>query len=116
MYICKDHNRFIIFKPYFKPILHSNSLSNITSTETVILKVNTIVELQSVKLHNIIYILGFHFNLISASKLKQLRYYIDSINNQQGHIIAFLHPLNNIYSIENPTLYNSAMATIKLTK
>ena len=78
------------------------------------------VKIQSVKLHNIVYILGFHFNLISALKLKQLGYYIDGINkrliNQKGHIIAFLYPLNNMYSIKNPTPYNSAMATIKLTK
>ena len=80
MYICKDYNRFIIFKPYFKPILHSNLLSNITGTGTVILKVNIIVRLQSVKLYNIVYILKFHFNLISTLKLKQLGYYINSIN------------------------------------
>ena len=76
--------------------------------------------MQSIKLYNVIYILEFHFNLISASKLKQLGYYIDGINkcfiNQKGHIIAFLYPLNNIYSIKNPTLYDSAMAIIKLTK
>ena len=45
MHIYKDYNRFIIFKPYFKPILHSNLLSNITNTETVVFKVNTIVKL-----------------------------------------------------------------------
>ena len=70
MYICKDYDCFIIFKPYFKPILHSNSLSNIISTGTVVLKVNIIVKLQSIKLYNIVYILKFHFNLISALKLK----------------------------------------------
>ena len=80
MYVYKDYDRFIIFKPYFKPILHSNLLSNITSTGTVILKVNIIVKLQSIKLYNIAYILNFHFNLISTLKLKQLGYYIDSIN------------------------------------
>ena len=45
---------------------------------------------------------------------------MDGINkrlvNKKGHIIAFLHLLNNMYFIENPTLYNSAMATIKLIK
>ena len=45
MYVCKDYNYFIIFKPYFKPILHSNLLSNITSTGTIVLKVNIIVKL-----------------------------------------------------------------------
>ena len=30
MYIYKDYNCFIIFKPYFKPILHSDLLSDIT--------------------------------------------------------------------------------------
>ena len=80
MYIYKDYDRFIIFKPYFKPILHSDLLSNITSTETVVFKVNIMVRLQSVKLYNIVYILGFYFNFISTLKLKQLEYYIDSIN------------------------------------
>ena len=70
MYICKDYDRFIIFKPYFKPILHSNLLSDITSTGTVVFKVNIIVRLQSVKLYNIVYILKFYFNFISALKLK----------------------------------------------
>ena len=45
MHICKDYNCFIIFKPYFKPILHSNLLSDIIGTETVILKVDIIVGL-----------------------------------------------------------------------
>jgi hypothetical protein len=71
-----------MFKPCFKPILHSNSLSDIADIKTVILKVDTMVRLQSIKLYNIAYILGFHFNLISASKLKQLGYYIDSINKR----------------------------------
>ena len=120
MYVCKDYNCFIIFKPYFKPILHSDLLSNITGTETVVFKVDIIIRLQSVKLYNIVYILKFHFNLISALKLKQLGYYIDGINkrliNQKGHIIAFLYPLNSIYSIKNPAPYNSAITTIKSTK
>ena len=109
-----------MFKPCFKPILHSNLLSNITSTETVIFEVDIIVKTQSVKLYNIIYILRFYFNLIFASKLKQLGYYINSINkcliNKKGYVITFLHLLNNMYSIKNPTLYNSVIATIKLTK
>ena len=80
IYVCKDYNYFIIFKPYFKPILHRNSLSDIAGTGTVVLKVDIIVKLQSVKLYNIVYILRFHFNLISTLKLKQLGYYIDGIN------------------------------------
>ena len=82
MHICKDYDHFITFKPYFKPILHSNLLSNITSIGTVVFKVNIIIRLQSVKLYNIIYILGFHFNFISTLKFKQLGYYIDSINKR----------------------------------
>ena len=80
MHVCKDYDCFIIFKPYFKPILHSNLLSDITSTETVVLKVDTMVKLQSVKLYNIVYIPRFHFNLVSTLKFKQLGYYINSIN------------------------------------
>ena len=80
MHVYKDYNCFIIFKPYFKPILHSDLLSNITSTGTVVLKVDIIVKLQSVKLYNIAYVLKFHFNLISTLKLEQLGYYIDGIN------------------------------------
>ena len=80
IHIYKDHNRFITFKPYFKPILYSDSLSNITGTGTVVLKINIIIKLQSIKFYNIVYIPGFHFNFISALKLKQLGYYIDSIN------------------------------------
>ena len=120
MYIYKDYNCFIIFKPYFKPILYGDLLSDIISIKTVILKVDIIVGTQSIKLYNIAYILEFYFNLVSASKLKQLGYYIDGINkyliNKKGHVIAFLYPLNNIYSIKNLTLYDSVMATIKLTK
>ena len=70
MHVCKDYNRFIIFKPYFKPILHGDLLSDITGTGTVVLKVNIIIRLQSIKLYNIVYILRFYFNLISALKLK----------------------------------------------
>ena len=80
MYVCKDYNYFIIFKPYFKPILHSDLLSNITGTETVILKVDIIVRSQSIKLYNIVYVLRFYFNLISTLKFKQLGYYINGIN------------------------------------
>ena len=43
MHIYKDYNCFIIFKPYFKPILHGNLLSDITSTGTIILKVDIMV-------------------------------------------------------------------------
>ena len=82
MHVCKDYDRFIMFKPYFKPILHSDLLSDITGTGTVVLKVDTIVGLQSVKLYNIAYISKFHFNLISTLKLKQLGYYIDGINKR----------------------------------
>ena len=82
IHVCKDHNCFIIFKPCFKPILYGNLLSNITSTGTVILEVDIIVGLQSIKLYNIVYILGFYFNLISALKLEQLGYYIDGINKR----------------------------------
>ena len=82
MHVCKDYDRFIIFKPCFKPILHGDLLNNITNTGTVVLKVDIIVRLQSVKLYNIAYILRFHFNLISALKLKQLEYYIDGINKR----------------------------------
>ena len=100
--------------------MYGNSLSNIASTGTVILKVDIIVKLQSIKLYNIVYIPKFHFNLISALKLEQLKYYINSINkhliNQKGYIIAFFYLFNNIYFIENPILYNSATATIKLMK
>ena len=70
MYVCKDYNYFIIFKPYFKPILYSNLLSNIAGIKTVILKVDIMVRLQSIKFYNIVYILGFYFNLISALKLE----------------------------------------------
>ena len=70
IYVCKDYNRFIIFKPYFKPILYGDLLSNIISIETVVFKVNIIVKLQSIKLYNIVYILKFHFNFISTLKLK----------------------------------------------
>ena len=45
MYVCKDYDRFIIFKPYFKPILHGDLLSDIAGIETVVLKVNIIVRL-----------------------------------------------------------------------
>ena len=76
MHVCKDYNYFIIFKP----ILHSNLLSDITGIKTIVFKIDTIVKLQSVKLYNIIYILRFYFNLISTLKLKQLGYYINSIN------------------------------------
>ena len=80
MYVYKDYNHFITFKPYFKPILHSNLLSDIIGIGTVILKINIIIKLQSIKLYNIVYILKFYFNFISTSKLKQLGYYIDGIN------------------------------------
>jgi hypothetical protein len=120
MHVCKDHDHFITFKPYFKPILHGDSSSDIAGIGTVVLKVDTMVGLQSVKLYNVAYVLGFHFNLVSALKLKQLGYYMDGINkrliNQQGYIIAFLYPLNDMYFMENPTPYNSAMATIKSIK
>ena len=43
MYIYKDHDHFITFKPYFKPILHGDLLSNIINIGTVILKVDIIV-------------------------------------------------------------------------
>ena len=66
IHIYKDYNRFIIFKP----ILHGDLLSNITGIGTVVLKVNIIVGLQSIKLYNIAYILKFYFNFISALKLK----------------------------------------------
>ena len=69
MYVCKDYDCFIIFKPCFKPILHGDLLSDITGTETVVLKVDIIVGLQSIKLYNIIYVLRFYFNLIFALKL-----------------------------------------------
>ena len=118
MYICKDYDCFIIFKPCFKSILYSDLLSDITGTETVILKVDIIVGTQFIKLYNIAYIPEFHFNLISALKLKQLKYYMDGINkrliNKKGHVIVFLYLFNDMYSIKNPTPYNSAMATIKL--
>ena len=45
IHVCKDYDCFIIFKPYFKPILHGDLLSNITSTGTVILKVDIMVGL-----------------------------------------------------------------------
>ena len=45
IYIYKDYNRFIIFKPYFKPILHGNLSSDITGIKTVILKVDIMVRL-----------------------------------------------------------------------
>jgi hypothetical protein len=80
MHVCKDHDCFIMFKPCFKPILHGDLLSDIAGIRTVVLKVDIMVRLQSVKLYNVVYILGFHFNLISASKLEQLGYYMDSIN------------------------------------
>ena len=80
MHVCKDYNRFITFKPYFKPILYGDLLSNITGTGTIILKVDIIIRSQSIKLYNIAYIPEFHFNFVSASKLKQLGYYIDGIN------------------------------------
>ena len=70
MYICKDYNYFITFKPCFKPILHGDLLSDITGIKTIILKVDIIVKMQSIKLYNIIYILKFHFNLIFTLKLK----------------------------------------------
>ena len=70
MHIYKDYNRFIIFKPYFKFILHGNSSSDITNIGTVILKVDIMVKTQFIKLYNIAYILGFYFNLISALKLE----------------------------------------------
>ena len=82
MHVCKDYNCFIIFKPYFKPILYGNLLSDIAGIGTVILKVDTIVKSQSIKLYNIVYVLGFHFNLISTLKLKQLGYYINGINKR----------------------------------
>ena len=70
IHVYKDYDCFITFKLCFKPILHGDLLSDIASTRTIILKVNTIVKLQSVKLYNIVYVLKFHFNLISALKLK----------------------------------------------
>ena len=70
IYLCKDYDCFIIFKFYFKPILHGDLLSDITGIKTIILKVDIIVKLQSIKLYNIIYILKFYFNFISALKLK----------------------------------------------
>ena len=70
MHICKDYNHFIIFKSCFKPILYGDLLSNITGTGTVVLKVDIIVRLQFIKLYNIVYILKFHFNFISALKFK----------------------------------------------
>jgi hypothetical protein len=45
MHVYKDYNRFITFKPYFKPILHSDLLSDIVGIETVIFKVDIIVGL-----------------------------------------------------------------------
>ena len=57
IYICKDYDYFIIFKPCFKSILHSNLLSDITGIGTIILKVDIMVGLQSIKLYNIVYIL-----------------------------------------------------------
>ena len=56
MHICKDYDCFIIFKPCFKPILYGDLLSNIIGIGTVVLEVNIIVKLQSIKLYNIAYI------------------------------------------------------------
>ena len=70
IYIYKDYDCFIMFEPCFKPILYGDLLSDITGIGTVILEVDIMVETQSVKLYNIAYVLGFHFNLISALKLE----------------------------------------------
>ena len=70
MYVCKDYDCFIIFKPCFKPILHGDLLSDITSIGTIVFKVDIMVGLQSVKLYNIVYIPKFYFNLISTLKLE----------------------------------------------
>jgi hypothetical protein len=59
-----------MFEPYFKPILYSDLLSDIAGIGTVILEVDTMVGMQSIKFYNMAYILGFYFNLVSASKLK----------------------------------------------
>ena len=45
MHVYKDYNRFIIFKPCFKPILHGDLLSDITGIGTVVLKIDIIVKL-----------------------------------------------------------------------
>ena len=45
MHIYKDYDRFIIFKPYFKPILHGDLLSDITGIKTIVFKVDIIVGL-----------------------------------------------------------------------
>ena len=70
MHVCKDYDRFIIFKPCFKSILYGDLSSDIISIGTVIFKIDIIVRLQSVKLYNIVYILGFYFNFVSALKLE----------------------------------------------
>ena len=82
MHVCKDHDRFITFEPCFKPILYGDSSSDIASTGTVVLKVDIMVGLQSIKLYNVAYVLGFYFNLVSALKLEQLGYYMDGINKR----------------------------------
>ena len=45
MHIYKDYNYFIIFEPCFKPILHSDLLSDIAGIGTVILEVDIMVGL-----------------------------------------------------------------------
>ena len=119
IHICKNFERFVTFKSCTKSILHGDTHSLITDIGTVVLQVNTVIRTKSVKLNDIAYVSGFHFNLISVSELENLGYCMNGINkrlvNQKGHIIAFLYLLNDMYSMENPATHDLAMAAVKST-
>lgn len=76
IHICKDCYQLINLKPATRRILHGDMESMATGNGSVILNIKTSFGMKSVQLDDVFYVLGFHFNLISASKLEKQGYWI----------------------------------------
>jgi hypothetical protein len=115
IHICKDRHRFISLMPATRRILHGNTESMATGNGTVVLNVRTPFGTKSVQLDNVFYVSGFHFNLVSASKLEKQDYWIHArrrclVDSKDNPIIQ-LFPYQGMYTIEDPDAYDTAMAT-----
>ena len=73
--------------------------------------------MKSVQLDDVFYIPGFHFNLVSASKLERQGYWIHALQrclvDSKNNPIIQLFPYQGMYAMEDPEAYDTAMATTR---
>jgi hypothetical protein len=116
LHITNDKNRLLDFRPASEQVLFGNTADSLQGYGDLVLPVRAANgERKHIKISNVAYIPGFHFNIISTQKLETFGLFFEPrrccLANRAGEPQYRIEHVGSYYTLEDSILQHAAYAT-----